>query len=321
VAKHINYQERFMIERMLKGGYKIKEIAVCLCRSYSAIKREIRRCDPGLYGAVLAHQDARAKMTRASRFELPDETRKFILNRLEQDKWSPMIISQRLKIEGLKVVSHSFIYSYIKTDKRNGGKLWENLAHPEPYSCARQYKGKITDRQSIHDRPEEVNIRRRIGDFEIDLINSPKNQGASIASILDRTSRYCRLEKTPNKTKEIVGQKIIGGLQDIGLPLHTITSDKGNEFAGHADVANKLNIAYYFADPYASWQRGAIEQLNGLVRRFIPKGTRLEGIDLSYLKEVEWKINNRPREVLGWMSPVEYLEQQGIDLKNARLRV
>lgn len=321
MAKNINYEERFTIERMLKGGYKIKEIAVCLSRSYSAIKREIKRCGAGFYSAVSAHNDARTKMTRVPCFELPDDTRQFIVDRLEQDKWSPMIISKRLKMEDLQVVSHSFIYSYIKTDKRNGGKLWENLAHPDPYSSARQYKGKITDRQSIHDRPEEVNIRRRIGDFEIDLINSPKNQGASIASILDRTSRYCRLEKTPNKTKEIVGQKVIGGLQGMGLPLHTVTSDNGNEFAGHTDVASKLNIAYYFADPYASWQRGAIEQLNGLVRRFIPKGTRLDDVDLIYLKEVEWKLNNRPREVLGWISPIEYLEQQGIDLKKARLRV
>jgi IS30 family transposase len=321
MAKNINYEERFTIERMLQGGHTIKQIAICLCRSYSAIKREIRRCAAGLYSAISAHQDARAKMIRVSRFELPDDTRQFIINHLEQEKWSPMIISQRLKLDGIQAVSHTFIYNYIKKDKQNGGNLWGNLAHPEPYSCSRQYKGKITDRKSIHDRPDEVNIRSRIGDFEIDLINSPKNQGASITSMLDRKSRYCRLEKAPNKTKEIVGQKVISGLETIGIPLHTITSDNGNEFAGHADIANKLKIAYYFADPYASWQRGAIEQLNGLVRRFIPKGTRLDTVDPLYLKEIEWKINNRPRAVLGWISPIEYLEQQGICLKKARLRV
>lgn len=321
MTKNINYAERFTIERMLQGGHKIKQIAICLCRSYSAIKREIRRCDAGLYSAISAHQDARAKMTRVSRFELPDDTRQFIINRLEQEKWSPMIISQRLKLEGMQGVSHTFIYSYIKKDKHNGGNLWGNLAHPEPYSCSRQYKGKITDRKSIHDRPDEINIRGRIGDFEIDLINGPKNQGASIASMLDRKSRYCRLEKVLNKTKDVVGQQIVSGLKGIGLPLHTITSDNGNEFAGHTDIASQLKIMYYFADPYASWQRGAIEQLNGLVRRFIPKGSSLDNVDPLYLKEVEWKINNRPREVLGWMSPIEYLEKQGIDLKKARLRV
>lgn len=104
MAKNINYEERFTIERMLQCGYKIKRVGICLCRSYSAIKREIRRCDAGLYSAISAHQNARAKMTRVSRFELPDDTRQFIINQLEQEKWSPMIISQRLKLECMQRV-------------------------------------------------------------------------------------------------------------------------------------------------------------------------------------------------------------------------
>ena len=104
----------------------------------------------------------------------------------------------------------------------------------------------------------------------------------------------------------------MNSLNNIGFDIFSVTSDNGTEFTDHQVIAEKLKTKYYFADPYSSYQRGSVEQLNGLVRRFIPKGTHIDNIDQLMVKMVENKLNNRPRKVLGWLSPIEYLKEQGI---------
>ena len=100
------------------------------------------------------------------------------------------------------------------------------------------------------------------------------------------------------------------GLSNIGFDILTITTDNGTEFTDHESIASQLGVSYYFADPYSSHQRGSIEQLNGLIRRFIPKGTFIDEVDYHLIKTVESKLNNRPRKVLGWLGPIEYLMKQ-----------
>lgn len=297
------------------------KITSCLGRSYKTVRHEINRCPKGTYTAETAQKDASRKMARAQTFTLTKEAESYIIENLVQNKWSPMIISKRLESAGLQCVSHSYIYAYIQRDKDNGGELYKCLAHPNKYLNKKEYKGSIANRVSIDQRPEIANSRKRIGDIEIDLIVSPKNQGSSIVSSIDRKSRYCVLNKTPSKNKEVVSNVVINGLRNIGFNVETLTSDNGTEFTNHEYIAKSLNSDYYFADPYSSYQRGSVEQLNGLVRRFIPKGTFLDSIDESTLKSVEVKLNNRPRRILGWLSPIEYLATQGAQRKSGRLRV
>ena len=228
------------------------------------------------------------------------------------NKWSPMIISQRIEAAGFDPISHTYIYSYIQKDKDNGGELYKNLAHPKKYQCRKEYKGSISNRVSIDQRPEVANNRERIGDIETDLIVSPKNKGSSLVSSVDRKSRLCCLDKVENKTKELVCDTVVNSLNNIGFDIFSVTSDNGTEFTDHQVIAEKLKTKYYFADPYSSYQRGSVEQLNGLVRRFIPKGNHIDNIDQLMVKMVENKLNNRPRKVLGWLSPIEYLKEQGI---------
>jgi len=320
MAKNITYEERFTIERMLKANYTLRDIARCICRAYSTIRHEVKRCISEPYSAPVAHKIATESMIRKPKFELCPKTKEFIDKQLRDEKWSPQIISKRLAGENLQVVSHTFIYGYIEKNKKSGGDLYQSLTHPS-YGNKREYKGKIENRRSIHERPEVVNQRSRLGDMEIDLIVGPKNQGSSLASGIDRKSRYCVLAKAFNKTKETVANTVVESLSNIGFMLNSITSDNGNEFADHKLISEKLDVDYYFADPYASYQRGSIEQLNGLVRRFFPKGTCIDNLSESEIKLVETKLNNRPRKVLGWLSPVEFLKKQGIDLESARLRV
>lgn len=311
---------------MNKGGfagrtnYTLRDIANCICRAYSTIRREVKRCISEPYSASVAHQLAAKSMRRQPKFELCATTKEFIDTHLRDEKWSPQIIRNRLAKEKLQVVSHTFIYSYIEKNKKSGGDLYQSLSY-RSYGNKRKYKGKIENRRSIHERPEIANQRGRLGDMEIDLIASPKNQGSSLASGVDRKSRYCVLAKVFNKTKETVANKVVESLSNIGFILNSITSDNGNEFADHKVISKKLGVDYYFADPYASYQRGSIEQLNGLVRRFFPKGTNIDNLSDSEVKLVETKLNNRPRKVLDWLSPVEFLKKQGIDMESARLRV
>ena len=172
MSKNINFRERSTIEFMLKSEYKLIEISRCIGRSYKTIKREVDRCSTGNYNAHLAQQDAAMKMARVQHFTLSTATQNYIDNHLIENKWSPMIISKRLFLEGLQVVSHSYIYQYIATDKRQGGKLYQHLTHAEGYSHKRGYKGSIENRVSIHKRPSIASNRQRVGDVEIDLIVS-----------------------------------------------------------------------------------------------------------------------------------------------------
>jgi IS30 family transposase len=249
-------------------------------------------------------------MCRRQEFHLTIAAKDYINDKLVSDKWSPMIISKRFESAGFDTISHTYIYSYIRKDKESGGELYKSLAHPNKYQGKKKYKGSISNRVSIDKRPDVANDRKRIGDIETDLVVSPKNQGSSIVSSVDRLSRFCCLDKVANKTKESVSEIVVRGLSNIGFDILTITTDNGTEFTDHESIASQLGVSYYFADPYSSYQRGSIEQLNGLIRRFTPKGTFIDEVDYHLIKTVESKLNNRPRKVLGWLSPIEYLMKQ-----------
>jgi len=310
MAKNITYEERCTIEHMLNASYSVDEIQRCIKRSKRTFKREISRCEDNKYVATVAQSHASQKMCRRQEFHLTLAAKDYINDKLVSDKWSPMIISKRLESAGFDTISHTYIYSYIRKDKESGGELYKSLAHPNKYQGKKKYKGSIPNRVSIDKRPDVANDRKRIGDIETDLVVSPKNQGSSIVSSVDRLSRFCCLDKVANKTKESVSEIVVRGLSNIGFDILTITTDNGTEFTDHESIASQLGVSYYFADPYSSYQRGSIEQLNGLIRRFIPKGTFIDEVDYHLIKTVESKLNNRPRKVLGWLSPIEYLMKQ-----------
>lgn len=92
--------------------------------------------------------------------------------------------------------------------------------------------------------------------------------------------------------------------------LHTVTSDNGKEFAEHVRIAEEVKFGYYFAHPYHSWERGANENMNGLIRQYLPKGTSFEDLTRDKVKWIEWKLNNRPRKRLGYLTPFEYISRQ-----------
>jgi len=162
----------------------------------------------------------------------------------------------------------------------------------------------IPNRVSIQERPPQAD-GKRFGDLEMDTIIGKDGVGA-ILTLTERSTNFIWMEKLKHgKNAEDVAKVVIRILLPYKEKLKTITTDNGCEFAAHQKIAKSLGLTVYFADPYASWQKGAIENANKLIRQYIPKGTNFACIDDSQIKAIQYKINRRPREKLGFISPKE----------------
>jgi transposase, IS30 family len=309
--KHLQQEERAQIQALHDSGKTQEEIAQYLKRSKSTISRELNRHRDagGRYCYLSAISKAKLNMTRDLERGPSAETIMLIEEKIINEQWSPEQISGWLKKQGTASVSHSWIYQHIRKDREAGGELFNHLRHGSYSKEPREYHGLIKDRIGIEHRPAVINERQRSGDLEIDLIVGPKNRGA-ILSIIDRKSRYCTLEKLSGKTADEVTRTVLTLLSSCCANLFSITSDNGNEFIEHRKIAKALGIDYYFAHPYASYERGTVENLNGLIRQYVPKGTDFDNIPPSCIKTIENKLNNRPRKVLNYLSPHEYVATQ-----------
>ena len=167
-------------------------------------------------------------------------------------------------------------------------------------------RGSIRDQRWIDERPTAAERKDRFGDFEIDLVNGARHRG-NLFTANDRMSQFCILEPLRTKNASELADTAFMPYRDL---LHTLTSDNGKEFAEHARIAAELEVGYYFAHPYHSWERGANENMNGLIRQYLPKGTSFEDLTREEAKRIEWKLNNRPRKRLGYLTPLEYISRQ-----------
>ena len=317
MSHHLSTEERIKIETLLDLGTSKAKIALYLGRHRSTIYRELNR--PGIcdkqYNAELYHKQARQNMGRRLEIAPSEEIILLINKKIVDEQWSPEQISNWLKLHNYETVSHTWIYQHIARDKKDGGELHNHMRRGNYSKGHKEYKGTINNRISIEERPRIVNERERLGDYEIDLIVGPKNKGG-ILSIIDRHSRECILEKLDNKSSLSVCAKAIDALETRAQKVYTITSDNGTEFTDHEMISEKLKIDYYFAHPYASYERGSIENLNGLVSQYIPKGTDFTDIQNPEIKEIQSRLNNRPRKILGFLTPIEYTDKYYNQMKN-----
>ena len=160
----------------------------------------------------------------------------------------------------------------------------------------------ILNRVSIEKRPAVVDQRSRIGDWEIDTIIGGHHQGV-LLSLVERKSRLCLIARLANKSAQEVERTTINLLDSIKEKVHTVTSDNGKEFAKHESIAKNLDAQFFFAHPYASWERGLNENTNGLIRQYFPKKTQFNHISDQQVQSVKEKLNNRPRKCLGMKTP------------------
>ena len=160
----------------------------------------------------------------------------------------------------------------------------------------------IPDRVSIHDRPAEAD-GHRFGDWEMNLIVG-KGQKGHILTLCERSTNYMLMRRLPQGRKPGgVADAVVALLYQFRKNVHTITTDNGVEFRNHAKIAKELNTTVSFADSYASWQKGAIENTNKLIRQYIPKGTNFNDITDDYIHSVQLRLNRRPRQKLNFSTP------------------
>lgn len=294
---------------MLNEGISQCVIARSLNKNPSVISREIHRnCDNrnGKYTADLAQRKCQIRHEQKPKHRrLNDEMKQYIIAHLE-DKLSPEQIKGISILNGHDCVSHEWIYQMIWADKRRNGKLHKHLrSKGKPYSkrgSLKDRRGQILNRKDISERPAIVELRNRIGDLEIDTIIG-KNHKKAIVTINDRKTGILRMGKVEVRNGACVAAKTIELLMPMKALLHTITSDNGPEFRDHQIIANELEIDFFFAKPYHSWERGSNENLNRLIRQYIPKGTDFDTVSNEFIKFVEDKLNNRPRKRFGFRSP------------------
>ena len=205
-------------------------------------------------------------------------------------------------------MSHETIYRRVYVDKSMGGDLYKSLRcqrkRRKRYAGGRDRRGQILGRRPICERPRHIEERRQIGHWEGDTLIG-KGHKHAIVSLVERKSGYAVLAKVENKTAALVSAAIIERLKPISKRVQTLTYDNGKEFADHATIDRALGSTAYFADPYSSWQRGSNENLNGLVRQYIPKSRPLSTVTDAELEKIERLLNTRPRKRLGYKTPLE----------------
>jgi IS30 family transposase len=298
--------QRYQIHALLKMGHNQTEMATCLIVHKSTISRELRR-NRGQrgYRPKQAHTMAMGRRKKAKP-RIQEKMWQLVVEKLRQD-WSPEQISVWLKECHDIHISHERIYQYILKDKQAGGKLYRHLRCQK--KRRKRYgsydrRGNLPNRVSIGLRPEIVAQRTRFGDWEVDTILGKGRQHA-IVTLTERKSRLALLRKVDRRTANLVGDAVIHLLQPFAYSLHTITGDNGKEFAEHERIARELRADFYFAHPYSAWERGANENMNGLVRQYIPKDRDLGTVSNHELDTIMYKLNHRPRKCLDFKSPFE----------------
>jgi IS30 family transposase len=275
----------------------------------SVVYRELQRnCDKrnGSYRASLAQHKCEKRHSEKNKNKaFTNEIKDFVTTWIKED-YSPEQIVGKAKVEGFDCVSLERIYQFIWKDKKQGGTLYKHLrTQGKRYrkrGASKDKRGQITARVGIEKRPIEVDLKERLGDFEVDLVIGKDHKGALLTAN-DRSTNIAKIKKIPSKDAQIVRQAIIELLSEFKPILHTITSDNGKEFSQHQVIARELDIGYYFASPYHSWERGANENMNGLIRQYFPKGMSFENITNEQVQDVENKLNNRPRKRFGFKTP------------------
>ena len=307
--KQLTLRERYEIKAYMQAGISKRRIAELIGVHNGTIYREVdRNKGSGGYDPELAQKKAEARRAGARKhIRFTDEVKERVKELLSLD-FSPEQISGYLeKKEGIRI-SHETIYQHVYADQRAGGDLYTHLRWSRKKRRKRLGKkdrrGQIPDRVSIDERPEVVDDKERIGDWEVDTMIGKNHKGVLVTAV-ERKAKYSCIGHAPNRTAELVTKALIDMLCPYQDKVLTITVDNGKEFSMHKKIAKALKTDVYFAHPYHSWERGLNENTNGLIRQYFPKKTSFENLKEQDIKFVEQRLNNRPRKSLEFKTPAQ----------------
>ena len=303
--KHITAADRGRIEVYLQEKYTPSQIASKIKKDTSTIYREIKRgMTPNGYFALVAQAayDANRKRCRWKGKIVDSSIRNYILSRLARG-WSPEQIAGRMKRDGRSDrVCHETIYKFIYTDPycvREG--IYQDLRYGRKkrrkWNGRKKQRSKIPNRVSIHKRPRI----RGLGHFEGDSVLYPNKK--AINTVNELKTGYVEFTLLERKTADLTAEAMSKALSKH--PAKTLTLDNGSEFTRHEDITRVTGVEVYFCDPYSSWQRGANENVNGLLRGYLPKKHSIDNLTQDELDDIALELNNRPRKRLNYLTPAE----------------
>lgn len=316
--EHLTEMQRYKLSWMLENKFSKTLIASELHVNRSTVHRELDRNgnkNTGVYDPKLAQQKYKKRMRKkpkSARFT--DKMKALARDKLGQ-QWSPEQIVGWCRLHGVKMVSHETLYQWIYNG--DGRDLRDNLRHRgrkrQKRANKNSYRGLIPNRVDISERPSVVDERSRLGDIEVDTVVG-RGRSGNIVTMVDRASGMLWAELVPTLEAGVVCPAVSRMLLPYRHILKTITFDNGREFSRHADIANALGTDNYFTKPYHSWEKGSVENANGLLRQYFKKGSSFHGVSKDDVQRAYDLINHRPRKRFGFRSPIEvfflYLHQQ-----------
>ncbi|MEO7838309.1 MAG: IS30 family transposase [Anaerolineales bacterium] len=298
--------QRYQIYALKKTKHTLLEIAAVIGVHKSSVSRELKR-NQGQRG--YRPQQAQELALERRQKTVPRITAEvwIVVERLLRQDWSPEQISGRLKKEQAIRISHEWIYQHVLKDKQAGGDLYRHLRCQK--KRRKRYgtydrRGKLPNCRSIDERPAIVSTRKRLGDWEVDTIIGRKHQQA-IVTLTERKSRFTFVSKVKRRTAQAVRKQVCRMLLPVKSKVHTLTSDHGKEFADHEQIAQMLELKFYFAHPYAAWERGTNENTNGLLRQYFPKKSDFQSVSKQEIEQAMARLNFRPRKTLRFKTPFE----------------
>lgn len=315
----ITLEERNIIEFRLRLGMSTRAIARVLQRDHTVVAREIVRNGLvlGRYSASVAHGAAERRRHKKHERKLDKDPRlrMFVEDKI-QHEWSPEEISEVLKTDQLpkmhgKRISTETIYQYIYTGNGRYKQLYRFLRvarkKRRKWFSRKHRKIAIQARISIHERPSFINDRSEIGHWEADLVEGRRRSSGVLCVQVERTTRLVRITKLENKQARETRACLKATC--LSLPVKTFTFDNGAENAEHYILAKDYGIGTFFCDAYSPWQKGSVENMNKLIRQYIPKRTdAMKHVTANDVQRIQETLNNRPRKCLNYLTPNQAMQ-------------
>lgn len=326
-GKELTSRERERIEWYLKGHWSLRDIGRTLQRNHGVVSREIQRNKKpdGSYSAVYAQQVCDKRRVRRGnikrKLDHKEKLQEWVVARLKDEKrsWSPDTIAGKLKLapppelQGVRISSES-IYQWLYQGEGHVRGLWRYLPNKQEKRRHRGTRRKqtkttsIPGRVSIHLRDECIEERKTLGHWETDSVIYNKGTKQRLSVQTERKARYVMIHRLPSgkalDTLAAIQDSICQIPQDL---WKSITWDNGSEGALHQKLTQDYDIQTFFCDPYASWQKGTVENMNRLIRRSLPRSTDLSHISNQTIYAIQERLNNTPRKILGYKTPREVL--------------
>lgn len=318
MSNDLKLYDREKLEYWLRTKQSLRAIARLMGRDHSVLVRELKRNAGGnrkRYRADVAQRafEKRRYKQHKGKLDKYPELKERVLAGLKNE-WSPDVIAGKLKIGGVtQTISHKSIchYIYKKDGRFEGWHKYLRQAQPKRHKLHSRKKCNVSipERVSIHLRPEYIGERKRYGDWESDsVIFSKQKTILSVQS--ERKSKLIRMHKAINKSAEETKEALIKTAESVPKEIFlSLTFDNGTEGARHTEIKKEYDIDTYFCDPFASWQKGGVENANKLIRHYLPRKTDLSKLTDRDIYEIQEKLNNRPRKCLNYKSPNEIINE------------